>query len=366
MGPQFSSQLSCLRLSSENRLQDDKPQAIAARHEIACDKDCPMNALRWIVGAAAIAIWPAVAAAQENNFHQGLEALANRDYDLAISCFNEEIRQHPREAVAFANRGNAFAGKGEFDKAITDFTQAIRLNPADSHALNNRGYAYDSQGEYDRAIADYNQALKINPKDSDAYYNRGNAYRTKGNHEQAVADYSESLRLHPNFALAYNSRGTAYHELKEYKRAVADFTTAIRLNPRLVRAYENRGLSLEKTGEYEKAQTDYYEAIKLNPKSSNAHNNLAWLLATCGKSRVRDGNKAVSYGIRACELSGWRDPFCLGTLAAAYAEAGKFADAVKWQTRAFDFADVYGKSAAERARERLKLYEAHKPFHEAD
>ncbi len=327
-----------------------------------------MNGPRWMMLAAAMALSPTLAAAQENTFQQGLEALANRDYDLAISCFSEEIRQHPREPgrlhVAFANRGNAFAGKGEYDKAIADFTEAIRLNPADSHALNNRGYAYDARGEYDRAIVDYNQALKINPKDSDAFYNRGNAYRTKGNFEQAVVDYSESLRLHPNFALAYNSRGTAYHELKDYKRAIADFSAAIRINPQLVRAYENRGLSLEKTGDYEKAQSDYLEAIKLNPKSANAPNNLAWLWATCTKGKFRDGNKAVTYALRACELSGWKDPFFLGTLAAAYAEAGKFTEAIKWQARALDFADVYGKSATERARERLKLYEAHKPYHE--
>jgi tetratricopeptide (TPR) repeat protein len=327
-------------------------------------EDSRMKAWRWMVGIAATILWPAMAAAQENNFQQGLEALANRDYDLAISCFNEEIRQHPREAVAFANRGNAFVGKGELEKAITDFSQAIRLNPSDSHAYTNRGYAYDARGEYDRAIADYNLALKVNPKDSDAYYNRGNAYRTKGNFEQAVLDYTESLRLHPKFALAYNSRGTAYHELKDYKRAVADFSAAIQINPKLSRAYENRGLSLEKTGDYDTAQADYLEAIKLNPKSANAHNNLAWLYATCSKARMRDGNKAVTYGVRACELSNWKDPFYLGTLSAAYAEAGKFADAVKWQKRALDFADVYGKPAAERARERLKLYEAHKSYHE--
>ncbi len=201
-------------------------------------EDSRMKARRWMVGAAAMILWPTLAAAQENTFQQGLEALANRDYDLAISCFNEEIRQHPREAVAFANRGNAFVGKGELDKAIADFSQAIRLNPSDSHAFTNRGYAYDARGEYDRAIADYNQALKVNPKDSDAYYNRGNAYRIKGNFEQAVLDYTESLRLHSKFALAYNSRGTAYHELKDYKRAVADFGAAIQINPKLGRDVE--------------------------------------------------------------------------------------------------------------------------------
>ena len=206
----------------------------------------------------------------------------------------------------------------------------------------------------------------LNPKDSDAYYNRGNAYRAKGDYEQAAADYTESIRLQPKFALAHNSRGTAYYEMKDYKRAIADFSTAIRLQPQFARAFENRGLALEKTGDYDKAQADFLQAVKLNPKSTNAYNNLAWLWATCANARLREGKKAIEYGIRACELSNWKDPFCLGTLAAAYAEAGKFSDAIKWQSRALDFLEVYGKSATEQARQRLLIYEAHKPYHETN
>jgi tetratricopeptide (TPR) repeat protein len=325
-----------------------------------------MSAMRWLVVLVAVFLAPNLTLGQQNSFRQGLEALANRDYDLAISCFNEEVRQNPREAAAFANRGNAYAGKGEYGMAIADFNQAIRLNPSDPHAYNNRGYAYDARGDYDRAILDFNQALKLNSKDSDAYYNRGNAYRAKGDFEQAAADYTDSIRLHPNFALAYNSRGTAYFEMKDYKRAIADFSAAIRLQPTLARAFENRGLALEKTGDYDKAQADFLEAVKLNPKSANAYNNLAWLWATCAKAHLRESKKAVEYGIRACELSNWKDPFCLGTLAAAYAEAGKFSDAIKWQSHALDFSEHYGKSATEQARQRLLLYEAHKPYHETN
>jgi tetratricopeptide (TPR) repeat protein len=329
-------------------------------------RDEAVNARRWMMVAAVILVAPALVHGQENSFQQGLQALSKRDYDLAITCFSAEIRRNAKSGPAFANRGNAYAGKGDYDKAIADFSQAIRLNPADSHAYNNRGYAYDARGEYDRAIADYNHAIQLNTKDSDAYFNRGNAYRSKGSFDQAVSDYSESIRLQPKLASAYNSRGTIYHEMKDYKRAIADFSTAIRLQPGFGRAFENRGLSWEKAGECDKAQADFLEAIKLNPQSANAYNNLAWLWATCGKARLRDGKKAVEYGTQACELSHWHDPFCLGTLAAAYAEAGKFPEAIQWQSRALDFADVYGSFATEQARQRLLLYEARKPYHEAD
>ena len=92
----------------------------------------------------------------------------------------------------------------------------------------------------------------------------------------------------------------------------------------------------------------------------------AWSVCSCAKARLRDSKKAVEYGFRACELSNWKDPFCLGTLAAAYAEAGKFPEAVKWQSRALDFPEIYSKSATDLARQRLLLYEAHKPYHEGN
>jgi len=84
-------------------------------------------------------------------------------------------------------------------------------------------------------------------------------------------------------------------------------------------------------------------------------NNLAWLRATCPDPAFRDGEEAVKYAMRACELSGWRQPSCLGTLASAYAEAGDFATAIEWQEKALEGASYRAKHG-EMARLRLRLY----------
>ena len=73
-----------------------------------------------------------------------------------------------------------------------------------------------------------------------------------------------------------------------------------------------------------------------------ALNNLAWLLAAHPSDALRNGAEAVRLAERACELSEHREPVMLGTLAAAYAEAGRFGDAVKTAEKARDLAAATG------------------------
>jgi serine/threonine-protein kinase len=91
---------------------------------------------------------------------------------------------------------------------------------------------------------------------------------------------------------------------------------------------------------------------------------LAWLLATCWDDSIRDGKREVELATKACELTEWKDPVYVDTLAAAYAEAGKFDEAVKWEKKAMEQPGVLGPAALEQAKAQLKLYVAHKPYHE--
>lgn len=118
-------------------------------------------------------------------------------------------------------------------------------------------------------------------------------------------------------------------------------------------------------GQSARAPEFYDKAISAHPEFTNALNNFAWLLATDPVAGVRNGSLAVQYAERACELTQWKQPVFMGTLAAAYAEAGRFDDAVKTAERARDRAKALGSEAiANRNQELLEIYRQRKPFHE--
>lgn len=158
---------------------------------------------------------------------------------------------------------------------------------------------------------------------------------------------------------AYNNQGIFYAKKGQYDQAILYFNMALELNPKDTKAYYNRGHAYADKGQYDLAISDYTEALELNPGEARAYNSLAWLLATAKKPAFRNGKKAVELALKACELSGWKNPGYLDTLAAAYARMGDFENAVKWQEKAFKFPEV---SREADAQQRLRLYQERKPW----
>lgn len=147
----------------------------------------------------------------------------------------------------------------------------------------------------------------------------------------------------------------------DYVLAIDRLTDAIRLNPQDWAAIFYRGLAYDHLGEYNKAIVDYGEAILLDPKRAEPFNEIAWLLATCPRADLRDGKKALEYAGKAMEITAGKDPATIDTLAAAHAEAGNFDKAIEAQRQYLAMPKLSEKQIAE-ARERLALYEAHKPY----
>jgi HEAT repeat protein len=119
--------------------------------------------------------------------------------------------------------------------------------------------------------------------------------------------------------------------------------------------------------DFDKAQKYYEDTIRREPTNANAHRNLAWLFASCPEAKWRNGKSAVEHATKACELTGWKTPSCLGALAAAYAEKSDFEAAVRNQQKSLEISlSTNGEQDPEvaLARSRLQLYEGHKPFRE--
>ena len=122
------------------------------------------------------------------NFRQGQDALNRGDFDLALSCANEEIGRDPKGVRGYAMRGLALHRKGMRKEAIQDYSHAIGLNPSDGVLYRLRGHSYVALGLHDRAIGDYSNAIRLNPADAAAIEGRKAAYAARETHGDAPAD----------------------------------------------------------------------------------------------------------------------------------------------------------------------------------
>jgi spermidine synthase len=119
-------------------------------------------------------------------------------------------------------------------------------------------------------------------------------------------------------------------------------------------------------GDFAGAVARYRRALELDPYLVEALNNLAWLLATCPEASVRNGTEAVELAEKACQITEYHRTIMVGTLGAAYAEAGRFPEAVATAQKACELASVFKEAALEaKNRELLQLYRAGQAYHEA-
>ena len=146
--------------------------------------------------------------------------------------------------------------------------------------------------------------------------------------------------------------------------AITDYSKATKLEPRLAGAYSFRADARAVKQQYEMAINDFGEVIRLNPQDASAFNARAWIWATCPDQKYRAGKKAVESATRACELTAWKVALFVDTLAAACAENGDFAAAIKWQEKALALLTEAEEPVRKDLESRLTRFKAGQPFHE--
>lgn len=249
--------------------------------------------------------------------------------------------------------------------ACTRLVQSGRFGNNDlAIAFYYRGLAYNKTRQYDLAIRDFNKAIGFVPNYTDAMIDKGISYFNKGEYYFAIQSYSRAIRFESNYATPFNNRGNAYGVQGYYGLAIRDFNEAIRLEPDFAGAFLNRAKAYRSKGQYGRAIRDFNEVIRLKPGFAPGYNGHAWLLATSTDAKFRDGKKAVAMALKA--VSSKRIPNYLDTLAAAYAEAGQFGDAVRVQQQMLDMLRASGAKpqGVKKFQDRLNLYKSKKPYRE--
>lgn len=157
-------------------------------------------------------------------------------------ALDQRIARNPRDAMAYYERGQFYAQRGDSKQAIVDFDQTVRLDPANAEALNNRCWMRAVVNELQLALADCNQALKLRQGYVDALDSRGFVNLKLGAFQAAISDYDAALRLDAAHGSALYGRGVARRRLGQTAQAEKDFASALQLNPAIDKEFALYGL----------------------------------------------------------------------------------------------------------------------------
>ena len=211
----------------------------------------------------------------------------------------------------------------------TLFTHALAVTGNNDVALNNLGIIFLDKGQLDEAISKLQAAIDLRPENGPAYDNLAKALLRKGRLPEAMVQYRKFLEIEPGNVEARNTLGTALIQQGRVSEAIAQWR----------------------------------DALAIQPDNGNAASNLAWVFATCPEDSIRDGTRAVELAEKAMRLSGGKIPMIFRVLAAAYAENGRFSDAIDTAQRGADLANRTGNPAlASELESNIALYQSGKPL----
>ena len=245
------------------------------------------------------------------------------------------------------------------------FARALEIEPQNPAVHLAMGKAWLMAGDWSRAHQFLQRTIALDPTSDQAYFQLGLILQNQNKLPEAEAMMLKALAYQPNNANVLNNLGVILLEQGRHTEAITSFEKALDIYPEHINARYNLGISLWASGNSKAAVAQYRQVLEMKPDWRMAANSLAWILATDRDGEVRNGVAALKWAQMAAQGKHRNDPEYLDTLAAAYAENGQFAEAVRVVRQALTVARAGGDTALSKTIEgRLLLYESGRPFYE--
>lgn len=297
--------------------------------------------------------------------YQGLQPLMSpEDVDRPAEIAATQLGTvKPNYAILLHNQGVELYEAGRIAETIEVLTQAAaEYSPrAKTHVL--LGSIFAKEGDYEQSRLHFERAVAIDPLVPEAHFGLGYALAQQQQPIKAVDCYELALRADPEFAEAHFAIAQVRDKEHRLSEAITHFSCGLEVAPDRVTPRLRLALLLWQSGRDAEAVHQYRNVLERSPDNLAVCNDFAWLLATHQKQEYRDGAEAVRLAEKAAAESQHQAPAILDTLAGAYAETGRFDEALSTARQAIALAGAAGQRPLNKEIERhLRLYEKRLPF----
>ena len=277
----------------------------------------------------------------------------------AMAHLQKASQIKPDEVVPYYNLANILHGKGKISSAIEHYQKALKADPDFANAHKNLAITLQGRGRLVEAVSHLQQAIRIKPDDASPHLTLGLISKEQGNPDKAIEHFERALQLNPDYAEAHSKLAMVLQEQKKVAQAIKHYQQALKIKPDFTEAQFNLANALYSQGNVGEAIEYYKQVLSIMPKHPVVLTRLAWIRATHPDAKWRDGAQAVALAEQCCQITQNKMIPALNTLAAAYAEVGRFEDAVKWQVKAIERTPEANQPEL---KARLQLYKAGKPY----
>ncbi len=360
-----------------------------------------------LVYSVVINLLVSVEAHAKANLFAGNSLVHQGRADEAVEHFQKALALEPESAVFHGSLGTAYYQTKRLEEAITQYQIALKIDPDFADAHNNLGLCLFQEGRVNEAIAHYQRAVEIKPDFAEAHKALGDCLFQTGRLNEAILQYQKAVEIKPDYAEAHSNLGYSLFQAGRVNEAIAHFQRAVEIKPDFAKAHNNLGGSLFQAGRVNEAIAHFQRAVEIKPDYAEAqydlgccllllrtgraneafahlqkaleikpdlaetfdpavNNNLAWSLATDPDVSKRNGALAVKLAEGACRRTHFQETTMVRTLAAAYAEDGRFDDAIDAAQKAHALAFKSGEyELLGKIQEQLALYHNHQPYRES-
>jgi len=289
----------------------------------------------------------------------------------ALELLDAKIKLMPTSTALLKTRAIVHASNKEPVLAKADLDKVLEMSKDDIEGLLLRARAEIDSDDIEAARRDIDAVIEISPDSVDAILLRLNVAAKQKRYGDAIKDLrmiiKDQPKESPNIGLLLQL-GLLYSADDRPAEAIKVFGQVAKLDSENWEPYRMRGDCYLAIKDYTKAISDFEKALELAPKDqeerSGILNNLSWTLSTSLTDDVRDGKRALELGLEACELTEYKKPHILSTLAAAYAETGEFDKAVEWAVKAVELGTESDEPQLEQLKEELESYRKKLPWRE--